>query len=367
MILPPGTMSPPVSLTKRWRKIKKRCSFSSSDQLVRSKSFTEQHHGLGNQEVEAEEEREFTNKYLTVGARDHGRFQGLRTKLVQWNCELKKRRSSENLSVKGDRERPRDTSMFVVASPSSNSCVKSALVISSTTPHYSTQSLKPRPKPSLTSSPWSSPPPSPPSSSEDSSSDRDSHQRSTYSNELSKRNLTQDQDSGYDGFCPEKSIYSTGSSDTSSVLSTDGGDASYTEVYGRSRARPRPAPIYEKHCDYWREPAPQHHSTPLAKCQGQLRAQVSQATVVSLAKTLDRPPPLPPRPPPSQERRELPPVPQDKPRTARIQQGAVSLNRKRQDFRELGRRRGSYHDSSNKENDAELVIPTEEKVPMESY
>ena len=143
------------------------------------------------------------------------------------------------------------------------------------------------------------------------------------------------------------------------MLSTDGGDASYTEVYGR---RPRPAPIYEKHCDYWQEPGPRHHSTPLAKCHGQLRAHVSQATVVSLAKTLDRPPPLPPRPPPSQERRELPPVPQDKPRTSRIQQGAVSLNRKKQDFRELGRRRGSYHDRSNQENDAELVIPTEEKV-----
>lgn len=363
MILFPGIMSPPVSLTKRWRKIKKRCSFSSSDRLVRSKSFTEQQHGLGNQEVEAEEEREFTNKYLTVGARDHGRFQGLRTKLVHWNSELKKRRSSENLSTRGDREHPRDTSMFVVASPSSNSCVKNALVVSSTTPHYSTQSLKPRPKPSLSSSPWSSPPPSPPFSSEDSCSDPDSNQRSTYRKELSKRTLNQDQDSGYDGFCPEKSIYSTGSSDTSSVLSTDGGDASYTEVYGR---RPRPAPIYEKHCDYWQEPGPRHHSTPLAKCHGQLRAHVSQATVVSLAKTLDRPPPLPPRPPPSQERRELPPVPQDKPRTARIQQGAQSLPRKKQEFRELGRRRGSYHDSSNKENSAELVIPTEEKVPMGS-
>ena len=31
-----------MALTKRWKKIKKRCSFSSSDRLVRSKSFTEQ-------------------------------------------------------------------------------------------------------------------------------------------------------------------------------------------------------------------------------------------------------------------------------------------------------------------------------------
>ena len=36
-------MSPPsTGLAKRWKKIKKRCSFSSSDKLVRSKSFTEQ-------------------------------------------------------------------------------------------------------------------------------------------------------------------------------------------------------------------------------------------------------------------------------------------------------------------------------------
>ena len=37
------SMSPPsTGLAKRWKKIKKRCSFSSSDKLVRSKSFTEQ-------------------------------------------------------------------------------------------------------------------------------------------------------------------------------------------------------------------------------------------------------------------------------------------------------------------------------------
>ena len=42
-------MSPPTGLAKRWKKIKKRCSFSSSDKLVRSKSFTEQvtrHHDI---------------------------------------------------------------------------------------------------------------------------------------------------------------------------------------------------------------------------------------------------------------------------------------------------------------------------------
>ena len=94
-----GRMSPPASLSARWRKIKKRCSFSSSDRLVRSKSFTEEVSAseLEPEEVE-QEEQEMEGKYLTVGAREAGRFQGLRTKIVQWNSELKKRRSSENLS-----------------------------------------------------------------------------------------------------------------------------------------------------------------------------------------------------------------------------------------------------------------------------
>merc|ERR1712240_787911 len=50
-----------------------------------------------------------------------------------------------------------------------------------------------------------------------------------------------------------------------------------------------------------------------------------------------------------------------------IQQGAVSLPRKRCGFREQTRRRGSYHDGLKKENvekneDVELVIESSEKV-----
>ena len=435
-------MSPPASLSARWRKIKKRCSFSSSDRLVRSKSFTEElpvNHLEPDEPVEQEEQDVEGNKYLTVGAREAGRFQGLRTKIVQWNSELKKRRSSENLSERTGRAKNRDDHMFVVASPSNSGFVKSAVVISSTSSstNYSTQSLKPRPKPRPSTSPWSrtritaggddsldnhwsstkgppkvenvwsprglgpkvreeehwsSPSPSPPAS--DDFSDPDTSQR-THSFAC-QRTLYQDQDSGYDGFCPEKSIYSTGSSETSSVLSSDGQEpreASYRdpETYGKCPARPRPSAIYEKHSDYChdlREPTPLHQSTPQTRSG---RATISQATVVTLSKTgltttgcggryQDLPPPLPPRPPPPREEGSVlvptlvPPIPQSKPRTRTITQGAVSLPRKNKEFRDQARRRGSYHDGFTKltntdtgselagNQNSELVIKAEERV-----
>ena len=434
-------MSPPASLSARWRKIKKRCSFSSSDRLVRSKSFTEElpaNHLESDEPVEQEEQDVEGNKYLTVGAREAGRFQGLRTKIVQWNSELKKRRSSENLSERPGRAKNRDDHMFVVASPSNSGFVKSAVVISSTSSstNYSTQSLKPRPKPRPSTSPWSrtritaggddsldnhwsstkgpqkvenawsprglgpkvreeehwsSPSPSPPAS--DDFSDPDTSQR-THSFAC-QRTLYQDQDSGYDGFCPEKSIYSTGSSETSSVLSSDGQEpreASFRdpETYGKSPARPRPSAIYEKHSDYChdlREPTPLHQSTPQTRSG---RATISQATVVTLSKTglnttgggryQDLPPPLPPRPPPPREEGSVlvptlvPPIPQSKPRARTITQGAVSLPRKKTEFRDQARRRGSYHDGFTKltntdtgselagNQNSELVIKAEERV-----
>lgn len=101
-------MSPPVALAKRWKKIKKRCSFSSSDRLVRSKSFTEQDVSSVGDKADRNENQlnqhgdtpsNNPEKYLTVGSRDISRFQGLRDKISQWNYDIKKRRSSENLSV----------------------------------------------------------------------------------------------------------------------------------------------------------------------------------------------------------------------------------------------------------------------------
>jgi len=370
-------MSPPVALTKRWKKIKKRCSFSSSDRLVRSKSFTEQ------DAVENDEKEEEVNeKYLTVGSRDISRFQGLKEKIVQWNYDLKKRRSSDNLTVQCDRinkvERnlsfrdspsqegdphTTDNDLFVVASPSSGNFVKNAVVISSSSA-YSTNSLKP--KSESQTSPWSSPSPSPPASDDFSDCAPDNQRNDSYTSQLT---LYQDQDSGYDGFCPEKSIYSTGSSDTSSVMSSDGQDNLYNrdyEIYARTRARPRPTPIYEKHEDYsdMKKDSLGHYGTVSP------RAHISQATVVNLVKTsqppTDLPPPLPPRPTSQKEEdQSLPPFPRSKPRSKVIHQGAISLPRKRTEFREHARRRGSYHDAYSKENRTELpelCIEADEKA-----
>lgn len=218
-------------------------------------------------------------KYLTVGSRDAGKFLGLKEKIAQWNSELKKRRSTDNLSVvaaplarplahtieRSGRvgrklsfrevgpESP-SKEVFVVASPHhGNGGVKSALVISSTTGGPGGPGAGGPGGPGVHRkdgrSPWSSPSPSPPAS--------DRHDSYT-----SQHSLYQDQDSGYDGFCPEKSLYSTGSSDTSSVLGQsdnlpsplsqaepDSTPVNY-EIYSRTRARPRPTPIYEKHQDY---------------------------------------------------------------------------------------------------------------------
>lgn len=239
-------MAPPVALAKRWKKIKKRCSFSSSDRLVRSKSFTE-HDTSESHEAPVIIDHvpgQYADKYLTVGSRDATRFQGLRDKIAQWNTDLKKRRSTENLSsgvVRPCQERSRGGgggehgSMFVVASPTSGVHPVKSAVISSTV--YSTASLKTPTRKSSSRvhlSPWSSPSPSPPSpSSDDLSSDNQRNDSYT-----SQHSLYQDQDSGYDGFCPEKSIYSTGSSDTSSVMSSEGHDSSHVNImeslYSRS-------------------------------------------------------------------------------------------------------------------------------------
>ena len=235
-------MSPPVALAKRWKKIKKRCSFSSSDRLVRSKSFTE--HDTSDVSHEApviidHVPGQYADKYLTVGSRDANRFQGLRDKIAQWNSDLKKRRSTENLSAADhhpghERSRAEHAAMFVVASPTSGVHPVKSAVISPTV--YSTASLKtPNRKSSsrVHLSPWSSPSPSPPSPSSDDLSDNQRNDSYT-----SQHSLYQDQDSGYDGFCPEKSIYSTGSSDTSSVMSSEGHDSSHINImeslYSRS-------------------------------------------------------------------------------------------------------------------------------------
>lgn len=411
-------MSPPVALTKRWKKIKKRCSFSGSDRLVRSKSFTEQDLDRGDYEENGEEVEEqdasMGDKYLTVGGRDiSGKFQGLKEKISQWNYDLKKRRSSDNLTIQSEKlghkfERDlcigatehncdEDKDMFVMASPKTHTAtVKSAVVKSSNaefcTPIMSKSFSKVSTKSnSRGQSPWSSPSPSPPANDQLEGRRTSLHIESSYHSQRnndsyhSHGSLCQDQDSGYDGFCPEKSIYSTGSSDTSSVLSSEGsadisnsyrGDSSL-EIYSRGRtSRPRPTPIYEKHEDYSDlliKDSGSHYGTVVSS-----RAQIAQATVVNLVKSstpkkscgpmfIDEPPPLPPRPPAYRGKVEeststVPPiVPNSKPKGKVIKQGAISLPRKRSEFQENAKRRGSYHDN-NKGDDTKLVIEDNEKV-----
>ena len=338
-------MPPPVTtLTRQWKKIKKRCSFSSSDRLlVRSKSFTEHDPPEQSAAAEEAEEGEETQKYLTVGDRDLGKFQGLKTRLGQWNSDMRRQRqSSESRQSRESEARSRlleDEGMFVVASPRTGSGqVRSALVVSSSS-SYSTQTLRPRSKPAR----WSSPSPS------CDGSDPDSQARTCHS-----QSYQQDQDSGYEGFCPEKSIYSTGSSDTSSVLSSEECDP-----------RPRPPSLYSRPPDL---PSPLHESTPQKRTLPSPRAQISQATVVSLARTPrrpsaskpgDLPPPLPPRPSPHAH---LPPLPVPRPRSS-LQAGA-SLPRRKIDFREAARRRASCQEPPNRDQEkkTEPTTDMEEKV-----
>ena len=349
-------LPPPDSLARRWRRLKKHCSFSSGDKrLVRSKSFTEQE----TQETSRDTEQEDRDKYHTVGTRDGTKFQGIREKIAQWNSDLKKRRSTENLAHHHhvtDGHRPFDKdgvekSLFVTALPQQGQ-VKSAVVVS-----YNS-GLKPNCRQESTP-PWSSPSPSPPISDLSSDSTPD-HRRRNYFRPNPA--LFQDQDSGYDGFCPEQSIYSTTSSDSSSVISeADNSLPAFPALYGRGLARPRPTPIYEKDggsrdsslCSY-------KTSSP--------RSRIAQATVVNLVRShasghdASVPPPLPPRPSPHSSPASLPPLCNPKPASSTIRQGAVSLPRRRTEFQERFRSKGSAKVENSPENSKEVTADQNSKV-----
>ena len=496
-------MSPPTdTIARKWRKLKKRCSFSGSDRaerLIRSKSFTEPEIIAGKKENGGDNhyngdfhennrlaETRITSdkeKYLTVGSKDMPKFQGLRDRISQWNSELKKRRAStENLSAlqaakieaaaansggsslitftnsNNYKITSEENSMFVMASPKQG-YVKSAVVISSNAKesttvidnnspimskstslnrfnHYNNNTnrqpvhrISPRNSTPVKSSvkeinskgsetphqqhspladslAWSSPSPSPPVSEDSGEFHHHHNQRNTsnsndstpspFSNSSSSQQMMfMDQDSGYDGFCPEKSIYSTGSSETSSLLSSDGHEngmhhanqypmsADYTFPRART-GRPRPSPIYEKHSEYGNRdmlrdsntssssgvdtsPMPSRNSGSMnhyGTVNTSPRAKIAQATVVNLVNKSHNhprqysrqnqsppctpPPPLPPRPalhPVSPN--SLPPIPSSLTKPIgrhNIQHGAVSLPRKKIEFAERVRRRGSYHD-----------------------
>ncbi len=273
------------------------------------------------------------DKYHTVGTRDGTKFQGIRDRIVQWNSDLKKRMSTENLAApphSRDKE-AEDSSMFVTATPQQQGQVKSAVVVVANNSNSSRQD-------SL--SPWStnSSSPSPPVSDSDSSTP--DHRRS--GGESSYRPhpaLFQDQDSGYDGYCPEQSIYSTASSDSSSVISSEA-DTSlplFSSLYGRSLARPRPSPIYEK----------DGRDASLCKFgTTSPRSRIAQATVINLVRSqaagggggdASLPPPLPPRPSSRTALTSLPPLHNPKPALGIIRQGAVSLPRRRPEVQERAR------------------------------
>lgn len=138
-------MPPPVTtLTRQWKKIKKRCSFSSSDrQLVRSRSFTEQDPAEPNiTRGEMDGDGGEGLKYLTLGDQDLGKFHSLRTRLGQtWNSEARKQRQSRESDARS--RLLEDDGMFVVASPrTGNNEVRSALVVSSSSSNSSNSCMQ---------------------------------------------------------------------------------------------------------------------------------------------------------------------------------------------------------------------------------
>jgi hypothetical protein len=266
------------------------------------------------------------DKYHTVGTRDGTKFQGIRDKIVQWNNDLKKRMSTENLAApphSRDTE-AEDSSMFVTATPQQHGQVKSAVVVVANNSRQDSLS------------PWSTnSSPSPPVSDSDSSTPDHRRSESSYRPHPA---IFQDQDSGYDGYCPEQSIYSTASSDSSSVISSEA-DTSlplFSSLYGRSLARPRPSPIYEK----------DGRDASLCKFgTTSPRSRIAQATVINLVRSqaaggggdASLPPPLPPRPSSRTALTSLPPLHNPKPALGIIRQGAVSLPRRRPEVQERAR------------------------------
>ena len=156
------------------------------------------------------------------------------------------------------------------------------------------------------------------------------------------------QDSGYDGYCPDKSITSIGSaSETSSsteeshygntLTSTPNHHchhqfASSAAIYGRIgqlRGRERPQSVYEKQ---FGGPVQQMLSSPPMTQSRSQQVSIGQATVINLVKNTNEPPPLPPRPSGGQNGNQppqnLPPI-EPKPQSHVIKHTSTSLPRRR--------------------------------------
>ena len=458
------------TLARKWRKIKKRCSsFSSGDSVSRTSQQTpnqsrstfhdDELNNDDDDEVFASHEDEgIAIGELTNGGIDQNpdssTLRSLKNKIQQWN---RRRRSSQGDSVsqwwawqqgtptstlkresrpttkvtvirsgslkeefrhEPQRDEEEEEDGFVRADPvrGQHVTVKSA-IISATNP-YCTGARVPKTKKKMvrySQSQWregspfassdtttSAPSPSPPGSSSGASSN------GKESSALSS--LCHDQDSGYDGYCPDKSITSLGSSSNTENLSASSSTteeshygnslqfASSAAIYGRigqpvSGGRSgRPQSVYEKanygHVLSGLHPLmttpPHPEGSPIMS--GNLsnhRSQhvINRATVVNLVhkyppatgdhEDLSIPPPLPPRP----SSMRPPPPPQtteNKPQS--IKQTSASLPRHRRPKKpvssDLGSssttktRRDSYHNegSSTNLNDSQLKLDTNEQV-----
>jgi hypothetical protein len=248
----------------------------------------------------------------------------------------------------------------------------------------------------------SAPSPSPPgSSSGASSSGKESSGLSS---------LCHDQDSGYDGYCPDKSLISLGSSSHAENLSASSSTteeshygnslqfATSASIYGRigqpaAGGRPgRPQSVYEK-ASYGHAfsglhpllptPPPPDASSPIMG--GNLppppRSHViNRATVVNLVQKfsptsdvsdadLSVPPPLPPRP---SSMRPPPPPQTTDPKPHSIKQTSASLPRNRRPKKlvddQQPHRDSSYHEagSSANLNESGVKLDTNDKVTLKS-
>ena len=195
--------------------------------------------------------------------------------------------------------------------------------------------------------------PSPSSDSSDSSlvlsSGSSSGSHSPHTHATSASVLSHDQDSGYDGYCPDKSITSIGSASETSSATEDSSHygnnltstpnagyvqfASSAAIYGRigqlrGKKSERPQSVYEKQ---FGGPVQQLLSSPPQPSQRSQQVSIGQATVINLVSTnKNEPPPLPPRPSGVQNNPgPAPSVTEPKPQQHVIKHTSTSLPRRR--------------------------------------
>ena len=227
-----------------------------------------------------------------------------------------------NLNQQADDVHDDDDEVFVTADPimTNSSVVKSAMIVSAycTTTRASTKKAKNK-KTNNVSTLMPAASPSPTTNSEDNCSDPGNN-----SSNLSHTSgiSIHDQDSGYDGYCPDKSLNSLGSSESPSMTedvintsTTSHGSQGSHAIYGHlglAKSRNRPQSVYEKQFGPVQQclQAAEDHQNTLYSNRSHI---VAQATVVNLVKTsnnvvgLPETPPVRPLPPRELEHGGIPP------------------------------------------------------------